>query len=142
MVKLIGRFGFVPASKDRAVRARPKTDAAPHHPPLCAGPACLFWLLAAAMFLPGKALPAMGPRQEKDKVAEPPRNDKPTTERREVGKFTSKGEILIRRSKEEWKRIPVDGTVFTGEPLVSLPGYKSRVDLNSGVRLLLWGSVP
>ena len=39
-------------------------------------------------------------------------------------------------------KIPVDGTVQTGEALVSLPGYKSELRLGSGVGLLLWGALP
>ena len=65
------------------------------------------------------------------------------TERREAGKFTSKGEILVRRGKDgDWENISAGGIVRTAEPLVSLPGSRSEVRLNSGVGLLLWGALP
>src|SRR5262245_39101015 len=129
MIKRIGRFELDPTSNHSAVWPRPETNTACCRLSHCVSAICLAGLLAVTL--------------HSSRAAEPPRNDKPSTERREVGKFTSKGEILIRRSKDgEWERIPVNGLVHTGEPLVSLPGCKSEVDLTSGVRLLLWGSVP
>ncbi|HKB41999.1 MAG TPA: hypothetical protein VKD72_36565, partial [Gemmataceae bacterium] len=69
--------------------------------------------------------------------------DKPNDDPKAAGRFVSKGEALVHQTKEgEWERIPSDGTVSTGEPLVSLPGYKSELRLNSGIRLLLWGTLP
>ena len=35
-----------------------------------------------------------------------------------------------------------ENVVYTGSKLVSLPGYKSEVRLESGVHLLLWGNLP
>lgn len=142
MVTLIGRFALVPSSNGGAGSARPESDAACCRRSFRVGATCLFWLLAAT-FLSGPSLPAMGTQQEKDSPAAPTRNDKPSTERREAGKFTSKGESLVRRTKDgAWERVPINGSVSTGEPLVSLPGYRSELRLNSDVNLLLWGSVP
>jgi serine/threonine protein kinase len=45
--------------------------------------------------------------------------------------------------KKEWKRLtPENRSVLTGSRLVSLPGYRSKVDLDQGVRLTLWGTLP
>src|SRR5437764_9888048 len=94
---------------------------------LIAGTACLLCLLGG----------------DEDKPKDPRPDGKPSTERREAGKFTSKGEILVRRGKDgDWENISAGGIVRTAEPLVSLPGSRSEVRLNSGVGLLLWGAVP
>jgi len=46
------------------------------------------------------------------------------------------------REKSQWLRLDVKKPeVFTGRPLVSLPGYKSAVALKNGLRLTLWGNV-
>jgi len=68
-----------------------------------------------------------------------PNND-PT---KEVGRFVSRGEALVYQTKDgKWERVPLNGPVFTGKSLVSLPGYKSELRLKSGVNLLLWGALP
>jgi hypothetical protein len=43
---------------------------------------------------------------------------------------------------EPWQRLVRGNTVATGERLLSLPGYRSEVRLESGVQLLLWGDLP
>jgi hypothetical protein len=76
-------------------------------------------------------------------VTLPPPLGKPSNEHKEIGRFVSKGEVLARQTKDgEWERIPVDGTVQSAEPLVSLPGYRSELRLTTGVGLLLWGTLP
>src|SRR5262245_5622125 len=79
-------------------------------------------------------LPFLGSQADKDK---------PSTERREAGTLTSKGELLVRPSKDGgWERISAGGTVRTSEALVSLPGSRSELRLANGVNLLLWGAQP
>ena len=87
----------------------------------------------------------------KDKLGEPaavkpipPPLPKPNRERHEAGKFTSRGEILVSRAKPDanWQRVAFNGPVSTGDTLVSLPGYKSEIETQKGVRLLLWGNQP
>jgi hypothetical protein len=47
------------------------------------------------------------------------------------------------RDKSQWQRLDLKKSdVLTAAPLVSLPGYKSVVQLKKGVRLTLWGNVP
>ena len=78
----------------------------------------------------------------------PPRPAVPG-ERREIGKYLVENKappsLLLRRQtdKPTWQRVraPV-AAVYTTDYLVSLPGYRSTVQLNSGVRLLLWGNLP
>ncbi len=103
---------------------------------------------------PPVVVPQPGPAvvTPKDKPGKPdnggvkpiPASQSASMERHEAGKFTSRDEVLVRKPPkgEGWERVPVSGVVHTGEALVSLPGYRSTVDLNKGVRLLLWGNVP
>src|SRR5262249_16232812 len=96
---------------------------------LIGGTACLFGLLVGAA--------------DEDRPKDSRPDGKPSTERREVGKFTSKGEILVRRGKEgAWENVPTGDIVRTAEPLVSLPGSRSELRLNTGVGLVLWGALP
>jgi hypothetical protein len=45
--------------------------------------------------------------------------------------------------KKTWRRLDSHNSkVMTGERLVSLPGFQSVVDTESGVRLILWGQQP
>jgi hypothetical protein len=41
----------------------------------------------------------------------------------------------------KWRRLVAKDRVMTGDELVSLPGYRSKLDLESGVQLILWGNV-
>ena len=73
----------------------------------------------------------------------PPPMGKASMERRPAGKFVSEGEVLVRRVKTgDWQRVGVDSDVSTGEKLVSLPSYKSKIETRTKVELLLWGNVP
>jgi hypothetical protein len=77
-------------------------------------------------------------------VAEP--IQPPSKERREAGKYmqTAAPGILLYRTgdTDAWKRLKPQGRVHTADQLVSLPGYRSEVDLDSGVHVLLWGNLP
>jgi hypothetical protein len=71
----------------------------------------------------------------------------PSTVRVVAGQFernpNSDPSVLLQYDADKWQRLDVKKSdVFTGRPLVSLPGYKSLVTLKSGVRLTLWGNVP
>jgi hypothetical protein len=74
----------------------------------------------------------------------------PSTRQAEAGNFqTTPNEISIllqqQDDRAEWKRLTVTkaaSRVFSGRPLVSLPGAKSAVELKSGIRLTLWGYLP
>ena len=80
--------------------------------------------------------------------AEIPVSYKPNMERRPVGKYkveTAKASVLLERQpndREPWKRLARENVVHTGSKLVSLPGYRSEIRLESGVHLLLWGNLP
>ena len=69
-------------------------------------------------------------------------------ESREVGRYLSadKGppSLLVQRQNEPyaWAPLQPGSRITTGNHLVSLPGYRSQVELDSGVQLLLWGNVP
>jgi hypothetical protein len=88
--------------------------------------------------------------------AKPPVGDKavivpieaPLAERKPVGKYISEPDrpaVLLQENptKKEWKRLNLASReVLSGSRLVSLPGYRSKVDLDTGVRLTLWGTLP
>lgn len=65
-----------------------------------------------------------------------------------VGKFqplpNSDPSILLQLQKDkDWKRLGLNRPdVYSGRPLVSLPGAKSQIQLSSGARLTLWGYLP
>ena len=67
---------------------------------------------------------------------------KPNMERHPTGMFVSKEQVLVQRDGDTWKRIPLGDPVQTGEPVISLPGYKSELRLDAKIGLLLWGSLP
>jgi hypothetical protein len=81
------------------------------------------------------------PEEAPGKIA-PPKND-----RRAVGKHLMgpvPNVLLARQAgdKSPWKRQPRESTLFSGDMLVSLPGYRSEIRLDTGVHLLLWGNLP
>src|SRR5262249_20131209 len=41
----------------------------------------------------------------------------------------------------QWRRLVANGRFDTGDTLVSLPGYRGQLVLDSGVELVLWGDV-
>jgi hypothetical protein len=52
--------------------------------------------------------------------------------------------ILLERGnvKEAWRRLGVKERVYPSRQLMSLPGYRSELRLDSGIQLSLWGNVP
>jgi hypothetical protein len=52
--------------------------------------------------------------------------------------------VLLQRGgdQEPWQRVVRDTPITTAERLVSLPGYRSELRLNSGLQLVLWGDLP
>jgi hypothetical protein len=91
----------------------------------------------------------VGDRDDKDKPAErEPHKPIPDREPRVVAKYVSTSApapILLRRRKgeEEWKRVEgKNPAISTGDGLVSLPGYRSDLRFDNGIRLMLWGDLP
>lgn len=84
----------------------------------------------------------------------PPNNEKPVdsnpaqVEHHRVGMYVSQEKphtVLFQRltDKDRWQRVHGPRSVIqSGYALLSLPGYRSEVDLNKGVRLTLWGDLP
>jgi tRNA A-37 threonylcarbamoyl transferase component Bud32 len=102
-----------------------------------------------------------GPREGKKETDPPPGNTEvpigPPSDRvvkvglfevpRPAPKTTSPVLLQLNPDKGEWTRLETlkPGTlpeVVTGRPLVSLPGYRSIIRIDSGVRLTLAGTVP
>jgi hypothetical protein len=72
----------------------------------------------------------------------------PSTRQAQVGNLLiikDETSILLQQQddRSEWKRLTATKpAVFSGRPLVSLPGARSVVELKTGVRLTLWGYLP
>lgn len=72
----------------------------------------------------------------------------PDVERREVGTLAapprSPPSVLLQRERAPYPWSPLRGgeRVATAQHLVSLPGYRSRVSVDGGLQLTLWGNVP
>jgi hypothetical protein len=93
---------------------------------------------------PSKSSPA----QEPTAKANPP---SPTTvppastERTELGKAVLvPPTVLLQRppERETWQRLRPQTRVSSNDYLVSLPGYRSELRMDSGVHLVLWGNLP
>ncbi len=77
----------------------------------------------------------------------PPPVQPPSTERRELGRASlvaGPPSVLLQHAEgKPWVRVrPQRDRVASVDQLVSLPGYRSEVRLDSGVYLTLWGSLP
>jgi hypothetical protein len=64
-----------------------------------------------------------------------------------VGKYVALDRwlcVLLQRQGEAnpWAVVRPESEVSTAQTLVSLPGYRSLIALNSGLRLTLWGDLP
>ncbi|MBV9124407.1 MAG: hypothetical protein JO112_13690, partial [Planctomycetes bacterium] len=90
----------------------------------------------------GAAEPKTAPEKENPPLPDNP----PSTDRVEVGTYVVSRDspsILLDRQENTapWKRVADRSPVFSNDTLVSLPGYRSEVDLKSGVHLVLWGNL-
>lgn len=110
---------------------------------------------------PAGTQPAKEPEKEPDKKTpekEPEKQpihdvstpEKPSKERREVGKFVASEvpapSVLVQHApagkpKDQWVRLKPDADIVTTDTLVSLPGFRSEVKLNNNVSLTLWGNL-
>jgi hypothetical protein len=72
--------------------------------------------------------------------------DKPSPDRLELAKFVSlpgTPGVLLQRPADQphWQRVKPEERLSTTNLLVTLPGYRAEVRLDSGIRLLLWGNL-
>jgi hypothetical protein len=89
------------------------------------------------------------PKKEEPKTEEPSpvRPQPPRREREETGRYVTQvgapPNVLLARAagQERWERLSSGGKVFTSDMLVSLPGYRSEVRLDSDVYVTLWGNL-
>lgn len=114
---------------------------------------------------PSEKTPQKNPEQVPDKQPETPAEktpekqpekqpigkvpaDRPNNERRALGKFSvpvrGYPSLLVQRpaDKNTWQRVAPEGKVFSGDALVSLPGFRSEVQLDSGLGMNLLGALP
>jgi FHA domain len=73
--------------------------------------------------------------------------DAPSPEVKEVGAYVALNQwvsVLLQRQGAgyPWTVLRPEQRVSTGQTLVSLPGYRSLLDLDSKVYLVLWGNLP
>lgn len=71
----------------------------------------------------------------------------PNTERRELGRavlLKSAPSILLERQadKPPFRRVPAESRISSMDYLVSLPGCKTELRLDSGMAIQLWGNLP
>jgi hypothetical protein len=72
------------------------------------------------------------------------RPEPPSKDRREVGRYHAVPSILVSRRADaadgSWQRLKDAARISTQDQLVSLAGYQSDLNLDSGLKLTLWGS--
>jgi hypothetical protein len=74
--------------------------------------------------------------------------DAPSADRKAVGRYVAPEKwpptILLQRQSDQyaWGRLRRESQVYTASELMSLPGYRSLLILDSQVSLTLWGNVP
>jgi hypothetical protein len=67
----------------------------------------------------------------------------PSKERTPTGEFVTEDSILLNRERDkDWQRVRRGARVSTDDELVSLPGYRSEVRLDSHIHAMLWGTLP
>jgi hypothetical protein len=69
----------------------------------------------------------------------------PRPERQELGKYILlPPSILLQQAqgKAIWQRVKPESPIYSTDYLVSLPGYRSELRLDSGVKMVLWGNLP
>jgi hypothetical protein len=78
----------------------------------------------------------------------PPIEGIPSEAMRDVGQYVvlegMPPSVVLQRQRETdpWGRLRNGSKILTTYYLVSLPGYRSKIELDSGVHLVLWGNVP
>src|SRR5262249_33955720 len=90
------------------------------------------------------------PKNKNDEPPPPPPTDPraPLTDHVDLGRYVAPEKappsVLIERQSDPypWGRLKPQSPVYTGKYLTSLPGYRSKVFLNSNVHLTLWGNLP
>ncbi|HYV38116.1 MAG TPA: hypothetical protein VE988_20690 [Gemmataceae bacterium] len=98
--------------------------------------------------LPKDKTPPVKPKHPEDEGPTPPNKGM-----RDVGQFEPIKDVpavLLQKKTPDaklWTRLmrtndPATSRVITNTPLLSLPGYRSIVKLDSGAQLILWGNVP
>ncbi len=77
-----------------------------------------------------------------------PVDNRPSTDRRALGRYVfpmgAPANVLVTWAldRNQWQRVRPNNPVFSTDVLVSLPGYRSELNLESGVNLILWGTLP
>ena len=78
----------------------------------------------------------------------PPQTARPGNKRVEMGRpglLAGFPNLLLQRERNQptWKRLPPEKSrVFATDQLLMLPGYRGEIRFDSGVHLVLWGSLP
>ncbi|MFO0800013.1 MAG: hypothetical protein U0804_21280 [Gemmataceae bacterium] len=125
----------VPAPRPAPTPKPPETEPAPKPPEPMPAP--------MPMPMPMPTPPDMGKVPDKKG---PPAIAPPRADRLAVGKATLPNVLLVTRPAPDakWTRLDpgTDAVVSSTDEVVSLPGYKAEVKLDTGVTVSLWGNVP
>lgn len=71
--------------------------------------------------------------------AEPP----PKADRALIGKLDKPTAVVVRPQGDGWARVPPeDPSVISADRLIALPGYRTGLNLDTGVAVELWGNLP
>jgi hypothetical protein len=91
------------------------------------------------------AAPAAGKTESKPQPSSPQQVLAPSSKRIGLGKaILEPPTVLLQRAagRQTWQRLKPQTRIFSNDELVSLPGYRSELRLDSGVSLILWGNLP
>jgi len=75
-------------------------------------------------------------------IVAPP--EKPDPERKALARLETKDMLLLQRLRDtaSWERAVPGKELHSTDDLMSLPGNRCEIKLDSGLRLMLWGSLP
>jgi hypothetical protein len=76
------------------------------------------------------------------KAVDSPPERTPSSEKKDVGQFTSKDAVLLGRAGKDWVKIAPDSKVSSADLLFALPGSHAELKLDTGARATLWGGLP
>ncbi|HET6571956.1 MAG TPA: hypothetical protein VFG68_00005 [Fimbriiglobus sp.] len=72
-----------------------------------------------------------------------PKEQPPNPDRAVIGRLEKPTAVVVRPQGDGWVRVPPgDPTVVSSVRHIALPGYKTRVNLDSDVAVELWGNLP
>jgi hypothetical protein len=96
---------------------------------------------------PPENIAAKTPDRPEAKTPDKPEQKPSKGDRKVVGKYVSPAtadpNILLQRQSNgtTWHRLTHQDSVYSEDSLVSLPGYRSKIQMDRGIELVLWGNL-